>query len=112
MPFGIGWTLFVYLSRKEASMRWQLYTVSRGVVFAFLLMPTFFVAGHGGLPTNTIAGLAATLIFGRPGIGAGGLTFGVAGGPLVYLAPCLLGLVVYAVIFAIDFVVHRRFNEQ
>lgn len=104
----IGIALFLYLPRKEDVLPWQIYTIVRGLVFSLRVMPTFFVAGHGGMITNTIAGAMTVIVLGGSDVGLHGLLFGKAGGPAIYLEPCILALGGYVVIFVLDAIIHSR----
>lgn len=108
IPYGIGIALFLYLPRKEEILPWQIYTILRGLVFSLFLMPTFIVAGHGGMLTNTIAGFIATIVFGGFNVRVKGLVFGAPGGAAIYLEPFLIGFVIYIVIFILDIIIHRK----
>ena len=102
-PFLLGISIFIYLPKLQSKFPWYIFTLLRGLVFSFLIIPTLFVAGDGGFLTNTVGGLVAAGIYGdfNAGLTSHATRYGV------YLLPCILGLVIYSIVFIIDAVIHK-----
>lgn len=91
VPFLLGTAIFRYIGNSREVLGFNLYVFVQSVVIGLLLSPTFYAYGHGGVPTNLLAGVVA--VFFTTGIEAtiSGLVFGSSSGPVVYLEPGLWG---------------------
>jgi hypothetical protein len=95
VPFSIGGLLFWYIGKQSDVIDFPKYVLLQALVVGLFLSPTFFAMGHGGIPTNIIAGMLAVFVKTGPRAEFGNLLFGVPGGPWVFLEPGLWGAALY-----------------